>query len=253
MVMVLVLLLKSLNRICKSVLMLHCGKNILAIKAIPGGSYDNSICVVLTEKAYTLGNFLIARSLGVREHDRRSVLYLIVIELAKVLHIHLTLTNVCNRGKAIENCAVLLRCLCGTDNVRKLTNARGLYNNSVRIILLKHLYKRLGKISYKRTADTSRVHLGNLDTCISEKSTVNTYFTKLILNKHNLFACVCLFNKLLYQRGLACAKEAGKNIYFCHFESPSINTFTNNIVLQIYKKVKITFLKKSIDIYIYMW
>ena len=58
-VMVLVLLFKSLYSICKGVLLLHCGKNVLAVKAIPRSNYHGSGGVMLTEHFNRGGNLII--------------------------------------------------------------------------------------------------------------------------------------------------------------------------------------------------
>ena len=123
MVVMVVLFLKSLYRILNGVLMLHSKENILTVKEIPGGCHDNSISIVLTKETNALRNLLIPCALRMREDDRGSVLNLIVIELAKVLHIHLALINVGNGGKAVKSCTVLLGSLCRANNVRELTNA----------------------------------------------------------------------------------------------------------------------------------
>ena len=207
-VVMVVLLFKSVHSILEGILMLHSKKNILTVKAIPGGSHDNGGLIMLTEERYALGDLLILCSLGMRKNDGGCVGDLIVIELAKVLHIHLALINVCNGGEAIKHRTVVLGGLCRTNNVRKLANARGLDNNSVGIILLKNLYKRLGEITNKRAADTARVHLGDLNARICKEAAVNTDLAKLVLDKHDLLACICLFDQLLNQRGLTRTEEA---------------------------------------------
>ena len=78
-----------------------------------------------------------------RENDAGSVLDLIAEELAEVLHIHLAFICVNNCGEAVK-----LRLLAANgggrlDNVGELTYARGLYNNSVGVVFLKHLAQRL--------------------------------------------------------------------------------------------------------------
>ena len=216
----LMLLLKGLNRIGESVLLLHSGKNILTVKQVPRRGNDSRALVMLAKKLYALGNLLVLCALCMREYDSRSVLDLVVIELTEVLHIHFALINVGNCGKAVEDCSVLLGGFGGADNVGELTYARGLDNNSVGGILLKHLYKRLRKIADKRAADTAGVHLGDLNAGIGKEAAVNTDLTELVLNKNDLLACVGLFNKLLNKRGLARAEEAGKYIYLCHYFSP---------------------------------
>ena len=210
------LFLESLYRILNGILMLHSKENVLTVKEIPGSSHDNGLRIVLTKERNALGNLLILGTLCMGENDRGSVLNLVVIELAKVLHIHLALINVGNGGKAVKMCAMILSSLGCADNVRELTNSRGLDDDSIGIILLKNLNKSLGKIANKRAADTAGVHLGNLDTCIGKEAAVYTDLAKLVLNENNLLTCVCLFNQLLDKRGFTCAKEAGKYINICH-------------------------------------
>ena len=205
---VLMLLLKCLYSVLEGVLMLHSGENILAVKRVPGGGDDDRALVMLTKERYALGDFFIPCSLRMRENDSRSIGDLIVIELAKVLHIHLALIYVGNGGKAVESRAVVLCGLSGSDNVGKLANARGLDNNSVGVILLDNLNESLGEIANQRAADTARVHLGDLNARIGKETAVNTDLAKLVLDKNHLFARVGLFNKLLNQRGLTSAEEA---------------------------------------------
>jgi hypothetical protein len=214
--------------------MLHSGKDLLTVKAVPRGCNYNGILVMLTKKLYALGSLLLACRLCMRKHDSRRVSDLIVIKLAKVLHIHLTLFNVGNGGKAVKHSTVLLCALSRANNVRKLANARGLDNNSVGVVFLKHLNKRLGKITHKRATDTARVHLGDLNARIGKEAAVNTDLAKLILDENDLLTCICFFNQLLDKSGFTCSKKAGKYIYLCHFALLlNSNIFTNNIVLQI--------------------
>ena len=197
--------------------MLHSGKNFLTVKAIPGSCNYNGTLVVLAKKLNTLGGLLLACGLCMRKHDSRCVSDLIVIKLTEVLHIHLALLNVGNGCKAVKDRTVLLCTLSSADNIRKLTNARGLDNNSVGVVFLKHLNKSLGKITYKRATDTARVHLGDLNARVGKEATVNTDLAKLILDENYLLACICFLYQLLNQCGFARTEEAGKYINFCHF------------------------------------
>ena len=74
-----------------------------------------------------------------RKNNGRSVGDLIVIELAKVLHIHFYLVNVGNGGKAVKHRTVLLCSLCRLDNVGKLTYSGGLDDDSVGSVFLENL------------------------------------------------------------------------------------------------------------------
>ena len=217
-VMMLVLFLKLVKCILKAILLLHCGENVLAVELVPRSSNDSSGSVVLSDKLNGSLDLLCLGKIGVREDNRGRVGDLIVIELAKVLHIHLTLINVGNGGKAIKLGVICLDRLNSLDNVGELTYSAGLDDNSVGMEFVKHLDKCLGKVAYKRATDTTRVHLGDLDAGILKETAVDTYLTKLVLDEHELFTAVCLFDELLYKCGLAGSEEAGKNIYFRHFQ-----------------------------------
>ena len=78
-----------------------------------------------------------------RKNYRRCISNLIVIELTKVLHIHLTLIYVGNGGEAVKLCVLCLNRLYRLDNVGELTYSAGLDDNSVGVEFVKHLFKRL--------------------------------------------------------------------------------------------------------------
>ena len=221
-VMMLVMMLMLLLELCKcaleSILLLHSGEDILAVELVPGSGNDSSGSIVLSDKLDSRLNLLCLGKVGVGEDDGGCVGNLVVIELAKVLHIHLTLVNVGHGGEAIELGVCGLNRLNRLDNVGELTYSAGLDDNSVGMELVKHLDKRLGEITDKGAADTAGVHLGDLDACILKESSVDTNLTELVLDEDKLFTAVCFLNKLLYKCGLAGSEEAGKNIYFRHFQ-----------------------------------
>ena len=216
MVVLVMLCLELLDCILEGVAVLHSSENVLTVKAIPGGSDDYGRLVVLTKQGYALSNLLVLGGLCVREDYCRCVLNLVIVELAKVLHIHLALINIGNGCEAVKLCAN--SCVFNRfDNVGKLTNTRGLDNYSVGVVIFQHLNERLGKIANERAADAARVHLGDVDASISEEAAVNADFAKLVLDKNELFTSVRFLNKLLNQSGLTCSEEARKYIYFGHF------------------------------------
>ena len=216
-VVMLVLLLERLYGIGESIAAFHSGENILAVKVIPRGSNDSGVGIVLAKKLNALGNLMILGSLGMRENDCRGVSDLVVIELAKVLHIHLALVDIGNGGKGVESGVLPLNGLSGSDNIGKLTDAGGLDNNAVGIVLLKHLSQGLRKIADERAADTARIHLGDLDTGIGKEAAVNRNIAELVFNKNYLFAGVSLLDQLLYKSGFSGAEEAGEYVDFRHF------------------------------------
>ena len=218
-VMVMLMLLFKCQKCgVKSILLLHSGENILAVKLVPRSSNDSCRGIMLSDKLNRAFNLLALSNVGMRKNYRGCVCNLIVIELAKVLHIHLALVNVGNGGEAVKLCLGSLYRLYRLDNVRELTNSAGLNDNSVGMELVKHLSKSLREISYKRAADTTRVHLCDLDTCILKESAVYTDLAEFVLDKHEFLARISFLNKLLDKSGLTGTEESGKNIYFRHFQ-----------------------------------
>ena len=208
MLMMLVLFLKLVKSVLEGVLLLHSGKNILAVKLVPRSGYDSRGSVVLSDKLNGCLDLLRLGKVGMRKNDGGSIGNLVVIELAKILHIHLTLINVCNGGEAIELGIFSFHRLNSLDNVGKLTYSAGLDDNAVGVELVKHLNKRLGEITDERAADAAGIHLCNFDTGILKEASVNTDLTEFVFYKHKLLGAVCLFDKLLYKSGLTCSEEA---------------------------------------------
>ena len=135
------LLLESLYRVCQGVALLNSGKNILAVKGVPGGSNYGGIGVLFAQKRNTLGNLVVLRALGMRENYGGGCGYLVVIELAEVLHIHFAFIDVGNCGVGIQHRVLSTCVLYCADNVGELAYARGLDNNSFGLVLLQHLQK----------------------------------------------------------------------------------------------------------------
>ena len=143
MFVMLVLLLKLFKSGVKSILLLHSGENVLAVQLIPRGSNYNSGVIVLSDKLNGLFRLVRFSNVGVREDDTGCVGNLIVIEFTEVFHIHLALVNVCDSGEAIEHSVCVIYRLNRLDNVRELSYAARLDNNSVGVELVKHLCERL--------------------------------------------------------------------------------------------------------------
>ena len=208
MVMMLVLLLELCNGSVKSILALHSLENILTVKLIPRCGYYNSLGVMLSDKLHCGINLLVLCVIGVRKNDAGCISDLIVVELTEVLHIHLALVSIGNGSKAIELGILSLYRLNRLNNVGELSYSAGLNNHSIGMELLEHLRESLREISNERAADTTRVHLGDLDTCILKESSVNADLAELIFYENYLLTAVRFLNKLLYKRSLSRAEKA---------------------------------------------
>ena len=141
--MVLMLFLKSLKRRVESILFLHSGEDILAVELVPRSGYNGCCSVVLSDKLNCAFNLLRLGNVGMRKNYRRCVSNLIVIELAKVLHIHLALIYIGNGGKAVKLGVLCLNRLYRLDYIGELTYSAGLDDNSVGMEFVKHLNERL--------------------------------------------------------------------------------------------------------------
>ena len=82
------------------------------------------------------------------------------------------------------------------------------------MVLLDNLSQSLAKITHQTAANTAGVHFGDVDTGILQKTAVNTDFTELIFNEHQLLALVGLRDHLFDQGCFAGTQKAGININF---------------------------------------
>ena len=187
---------------------------------------------MLVQLAYHCKGFsklFFAELLGTAEDYRLGSFYLVLVELAEVLHIHLDLGSVNDCCVSVEHQFVILHVHDCLQHIRELTNAGRLDENSVRVKLLQHLSQRLAEITHQGTADAALVHLSDLNARVLHEAAVNTDLTEFIFDEHQLFACVSFLEKLLYKCSLACSEKSGEHIYLCHNTNPlSENTAAAN-------------------------
>ena len=139
--------------------------------------------------------------------DRTGVGYLVVEELAEILHIHFAFARVHNRGKGVQHDLVAADALHGLDHVRKFTDARGLDQNAIRMELGKYLLQRLAEIAHKAAADAAGIHFGDLNTCVLQKAAVDADLAEFIFDQNQFFALIAVLDQLFDQRGLAGAQK----------------------------------------------
>ena len=160
------------------------------------------------DKLNAFCNFCICHLTRVAKHDTTRIFYLVIEKFTEILHVHLALIGVNDGGKTAKHCTLCICTLDRLDNVGKLTDARGLDKNSVGRIFVYNLFESLGKIAYERATDTTRIHLVDLNSRFRQKSAVNSYLAKLVLDKNKLFALVGFLYKLLYKCGLSRTEKA---------------------------------------------
>ena len=217
MVMLLKLCLKLLEGGIESISVFHRLKYLFAGKLVHRSGYNNGILIMLAKERNSLGNLFLARLIGMRKNYGRSVGYLIIIKFTEITDIHLALACVGNGGEAIKDRIGALKLLNRLDYIGKLAYARGLDYDSIGGVLVKHLAECLGEISDERATDTTRIHLGYLDSRILKEASVNTDLSEFVLYKNDLFACISLFNELFYKSSLSRTEKARKYINLGHF------------------------------------
>ena len=88
------------------------------------------------------------------------------------------------------------------------------------MIFLYYFLQGSTEISNQGAADTSGVHLTDLDSSVFQESAVNTDLTELVLDQHYLLAFKGLLQKLLNKSCFTSSKETGNNVNLYHFVFP---------------------------------
>ena len=84
------------------ILMFHSCQDLLAFQLIPRSSDDCSLRILLTQHSHACIQLVLRHLLGTTDHDGSCVLYLVVKELTKVLHIHLAFLTIYNSHRAVQ-------------------------------------------------------------------------------------------------------------------------------------------------------
>ena len=178
--------------LCKAVLDLHCLKDLLAVDVIPRSGYDGSMLVELADHRKSLSELVLGELLGTAEYDGLCSFYLVLVELAEVLHIHLDLGRVNYGCVGVEYEIVALNVHDSLEHVRQLADAGRLDKDTIRVELLKHLRQSLAEITYQRAANAALVHFCYLYAGVLHEAAVNADLAELILDKHQLLTGVSL-------------------------------------------------------------
>ena len=159
---------------------------------------------------------LLLRDIRSGEDDGRGKLDLVVEELAEVLHVQPALFRVdhSHRGVVLD-LQVRLHVRHSLHDVRKLSDAAGLDDDSVRLVLRKDLLQGAGEISHQGAADASGVHLTDLDPGILQESAVDADLAEFVLDQDHLLAGHGVLQKLTDKCRLSSAEKAGNNVNLC--------------------------------------
>ena len=211
------------------VLMLHLGKlgtdaamtfhGLLQLRSgqfLPRGSYQHGALIVLTKQRYGLVQLILHNIPGAGKDDGRGSLDLIIVELTKVLHIHLDLAGIHNSNLVANSYIVTGNLFHRSHNIGQLAHAGGLDDNTVRMVLCDDLLQRLAEIAHQRAANTAGIHLCNVDTGLLQETAVNADLAEFIFDQYQFLSAVGFLDHLLDESSLACAQKTGININNSH-------------------------------------
>jgi hypothetical protein len=211
------------------VLMLHLGKlgtdaamtfhSLLQLRSgqfLPRGSYQHGALIVLTKQRYGLVQLILHNIPGAGKDDGRGSLDLIIVELTKVLHIHLDLAGIHNSNLVANSYIVTGNLFHRSHNIGQLAHAGGLDDNTVRMVLCDDLLQRLAEIAHQRAANTAGIHLCNVDTGLLQETAVNADLAEFIFDQYQFLSAVGFLDHLLDESSLACAQKTGININNSH-------------------------------------
>ena len=214
MVVVLMLFLHSGQLRSQSGLAFHGGSQLFAGKLTPGSSDDSGLAVMLSQQFHCGIQLCLRYGIGTGQDDGGCGFNLVVVELTEVLHIDLHLAAVHNGHSVTQRNIISGNLFHSTNNIGQLAYTGGFDDNTVGVVLFNNLCQSLAEIPHQRTADTARIHLGNINACILQEATVNADFTKLIFNQHQFLAPVAFLDHLLDKGCLTGAQKTGININF---------------------------------------
>ena len=131
--------------------LLHSGKDGLSVQLVPRGREDGGGGVLLLQHRHGGLQLLLGELLSAREDNGAGGLHLIIIELAKVLHIHLHLGSIRHGDKAVKPQLRHIRhgILHRHNYIRELANPGGFNENAVRMELSRHILQRLVEIPHQ--------------------------------------------------------------------------------------------------------
>ena len=207
---------QSCQLCCQCCLAFHGIGQLLSGQFLPGSRHNGCNLIVLTQQRNPCIELCLRNRIGTGKDDGGSGFNLVVIELAKVLHIHLDFAGI-RHSDSVAQCHFLIGYLVdGADHIGQLANTGGLNNYTVRMILLDHLGQRFTEVAYQRAANAAGIHFRDVDARILQESAVNANLAEFVLNQNKLLPFVCILNHLFDQGCFARAQKSGINIHFCH-------------------------------------
>ena len=171
---------------------------------------------MLPQKSYSCIQLSLGNRIGTGKDNGGGCLYLVVVELTKVLHIELHLAGIGNSNSITQLHIMTGHLLHSTDHIGQLADTGGFNDDPVGMILSNDLFQSLAEVTHQAAADTTGIHLRNIDASFLQKAAVNANLTKFVFNQNQFLILITFGDHFLDQSSLTCAKEARVNINFCH-------------------------------------
>ena len=206
-------------------LTIHNGNDLCTGQFVPIGGHNGGGGVLFLDQGNGCGNLLLVCAAGAAQDDAGCVADLVVIELAKVLHIHFDLVHIGHSHKAVQaDRQGLAHTLNSAGHITQLANAGRLDQDAVRVISLHDLFQCLAEVAHQGAADAAGVQLVDLNASLTHKAAVNADLAEFVFDQHNLFTLERFLDELFDQGRFACTQKAGENInfsyLFCHGNIP---------------------------------
>ena len=206
-------------------LTIHNGNDLCTGQFVPIGGHNGGGGVLFLDQGNGCGNLLLVCAAGAAQDDAGCVADLVVIELAKVLHIHFDLVHIGHGHKAVQaDRQGLAHTLNSAGHITQFANAGRLDQDAVRMISLHDLFQCLAEVAHQGAADTAGVQLVDLNASLTHKAAVNADLAEFVFDQHDLFALERFLDELFDQGRFACTQKAGENInfsyLFCHGNIP---------------------------------
>ena len=221
-VVMMVLMLQSLQVLLDGGSALHSLQKLFSGQFRPGGGYQRCSLIMLAQQLHSGIQLRLRNGIGAGQDDGGGCFDLIVVELAKVFHIHFDLTGIghCHTvAKSHILTGDLFHC---SHHIGQLAHTGGFNDHPIGMVLGNNLIQSLSKVAHQRAANAAGIHLGNVNARFLQKATVDTDLTKLIFDQYQLLTAVGFLNHFFDESGLAGSQEAGININNCHNASPSV-------------------------------
>ncbi len=175
--------------------------------------------VQIPEEPDRFPDLLRIRLLRIRpaQNHRAAGLHLIFKEFAEVFQIHPAFQHIhhCRCGMHLH-AGLSADSLHRPDDIRQLSHARRLDDDTVRVIGTGHFAERLSEVSDQRAADAAGIHLTDLHARLPQEASVDPDLTEFILNQHDLLVLQRLCQQFPDQGRLAGPEKAGYDIYLRH-------------------------------------